>query len=205
MQRKNTQGRIAGFTVRLSLFALCWTLTHRYNKVNRHGPEGGIYIRASRPIRPTLRCFKSFAQSALVQPSQAQCSVFYFFLCTAKVLSAPSDVLKKQHSEGRLQQSLQKEGILTPRSDMSVQALTLLPAVSVWINNSLLCPLPVHKRTHDLPQAAGNVRMQLPAVSPQSYTTVLRDSAGMEPGAWPSVGVSGPTRRVLLSMESSLS
>ena len=64
---------------------------------------------------------------------------------------------------------------------------------------------PGAQRTHDLPQAAGNVRMQLPAISPQSYTTVLRESAGMEPGAWPSVGVSGPTRRVLLSMESSLS
>lgn len=43
---------------------------------------------------------------------------------------------------------------------------------------------------------------------PRSYTTVLREevqSAGRGAGAWPSVGVSGPTRRVLLSMESSLS
>lgn len=42
----------------------------------------------------------------------------------------------------------------------------------------------------------------------RSYTTVLREdvqSAGRGAGAWPSVGVSGPTRRVLLSMESSLS
>lgn len=37
----------------------------------------------------------------------------------------------------------------------------------------------------------------------QSYTTVLRDEA--QPGTWPSTGVSGPTRSVLLSMESSLS
>lgn len=37
----------------------------------------------------------------------------------------------------------------------------------------------------------------------QFYTTVLRDEA--QSGAWPSTGVSGPTRSVLLSMESSLS
>lgn len=39
-----------------------------------------------------------------------------------------------------------------------------------------------------------------------TYTTVLREvqSAGMEVGPWPSVGVTGPTSRVLLSMESSL-
>lgn len=30
-------------------------------------------------------------------------------------------------------------------------------------------------------------------------------SGGMQAGAWPSTGVSGPTRKVLLSMESSLS
>lgn len=37
----------------------------------------------------------------------------------------------------------------------------------------------------------------------QFYTTVLRDEA--QSGAWLSTGVSGPTRSVLLSMESSLS
>lgn len=67
---------------------------------------------------------------------------------------------------------------------------------------------PGAEHASDFPEPAGNIRMQLPAVRPQSYTTVLREeaqSAGMGAGAWPSVGVSGPTSSVLLSMESSRS
>lgn len=45
--------------------------------------------------------------------------------------------------------------------------------------------------------------MKIPDSRSQFYTTVLRDEA--QSGAWLSIGVSGPTRSVLLSMESSLS
>lgn len=48
---------------------------------------------------------------------------------------------------------------------MSVQASTLLPAVSVWINNSLLCPLPVHNALMTfLKQQAMSGRSSLPSV-----------------------------------------
>lgn len=91
-----------------------------------------------------------------------------------------------------------------PTSDASVQTGGLLPVVSIKAN-SLLRPLSVQ----DTFMSSCGHQVISGAVCPlSSYTTVLREepqSGAIGVGAWPSVGVSGPTKRVLLSMESSLS
>lgn len=81
--------------------------------------RGDIYIRALWPIRPILRCFKSFAQLTLVQPSQSQCSVFILYRnsprCSFRCQCLKNETTQKKLLEGQLQRSLRREGILTPQ------------------------------------------------------------------------------------------
>lgn len=96
---------------------------------------GGVFTSASGPIWPTLRCFKSFVQSTVVQPSQIQCSVFFFPLYRNSPLS-------KTNTQNTNCRRIQKEGVLTDVCT-SFNSPPCSQHFDKW-HDSLLRPLPVH-------------------------------------------------------------
>lgn len=97
MQTKDVQGTKAGFTVRLSLSALCSTVTHRYNKSDR--PEGGYLHQGFLTNKANSKMFQKLCS---VDAGAAFLSLNVVFLfCTETVLAAPPDasVLKNKTTQ----------------------------------------------------------------------------------------------------------